>query len=80
MVYLLNMVNFHGELLNNQMVNPNKSHSIPLNPIKPPSSYGFPMVFLWFSDMCGDINHTFPTAESRPRWTWLEDVGRAGMP
>ena len=22
---------------------------IPLNPIKPPFSYGFPMVFLWFS-------------------------------
>ena len=23
--------------------------NIPLNPIKPPFSYGFPMVFLWFS-------------------------------
>ena len=26
-----------------------KPSYIPLNPIKPPFSYGFPMVFLWFS-------------------------------
>ena len=30
-------------------VSHNQVGYIPLNPIKPPFSYGFPMVFLWFS-------------------------------
>ena len=41
----------HGYVSHNQRVYPIRSHKIPLNPIKPPFSYGFPMVFLWFKIM-----------------------------
>ena len=40
----ISMAIFHCFLYVHQRVNPIK---IPLNPIKPPFSYGFPMFFLW---------------------------------
>ena len=39
---------YHGEVLNNQRVNPIRSHKIPLNHHKIPYSYGFPMVLAVF--------------------------------
>ena len=42
----IHMAMFNSLLYVHQRVNPIK---IPLNPIKPQFSYGFPMVFLWFS-------------------------------
>ena len=38
-----------NQYCNHQRWQPKSSHPI-INPIKPPFSYGFPMVFLWFSN------------------------------
>ena len=56
------MLIFHSYVSLPEGIYTNKSHSIPLNPIKPPFSYGFPMVFLWFSygfPMVSSLRHVW---------------------
>ena len=51
------------------------SHEIPLNPIKPPFSYGFPMVFLWIPKLVDGFRIGTPL-NFLPSWCGAE--GRFG--
>ena len=69
--------NSHSNLINPPW-NPIKPHEIPLNPSKPPFSYGFPMVFLWISP---DFLQDFLQTISGPRYnSWTAPHVRPGVP